>query len=95
MFRVQFAGSELAGLGPHQQTNLPPIPFAAYAPPRPPDVVTAAYLFAAEHPEAIYPTLEAGPPHLAAEAVAHPLLPAATAVGNDVSLGDRAPRETP
>lgn len=41
----------IASLGPHKQTNLPPIPFAAYAPPRPPDVVTAAYLFAAEHPE--------------------------------------------
>lgn len=41
----------IAALGPHKQANLPPIPFAAYAPPRPPDVVTAAYLFAAEHPE--------------------------------------------
>jgi hypothetical protein len=41
----------VAALGPHKQTNLPPIPFAAYAPPRPPDVVTAAFLFAAEHPE--------------------------------------------
>ena len=35
----------------HQQANLPPLPFQAYAPPRPPDVVRAAYIFAAEHPE--------------------------------------------
>jgi hypothetical protein len=38
-------------LKPHQQVNLPPLPFQAYAPPRPPDVVRAAYVFAAEHPE--------------------------------------------
>lgn len=41
----------VAALGPHTQANLPPIPFRGYAPPRPPDVVTAAYMFAAEHPE--------------------------------------------
>ena len=41
----------VAALGPHQQANLPPIPFRGYAPPRPPDVVTAAFRFAAEHPE--------------------------------------------
>jgi hypothetical protein len=41
----------VAALGPHQQANLPPIPFRGYAPPRPPDVVTAAFQFAAEHPE--------------------------------------------
>ena len=40
-----------AKLGPHKQSNLPPLPTQAYAPPRPPDVVRAAYLFAAEHPE--------------------------------------------
>ena len=40
-----------AKLGPHTQAHLPPIPFQAYAPPRPPEVVRAAYLFAAEHPE--------------------------------------------
>jgi len=38
-------------LGPHKQANLPPLPAQAYAPPRPPDVMRAAYLFAAEHPE--------------------------------------------
>jgi hypothetical protein len=38
-------------LKPHKQASLPPLPFQAYAPPRPPDVVRAAYVFAAEHPE--------------------------------------------
>lgn len=41
----------VAALGPHAQAGYPPIPFQGYAPPRPPDVVTAAYQFAAEHPE--------------------------------------------
>ena len=41
----------VAAIGPHKQANLPPIPFRGYAPPRPPDVVTAAFVFAAEHPE--------------------------------------------
>jgi hypothetical protein len=40
-----------AALGPHKQADLPPIPFAGYAPPRPVEVVTAAFQFAAEHPE--------------------------------------------
>jgi Protein of unknown function with PCYCGC motif len=40
-----------AALGPHKQANLPPIPFPGYAPPRPVEVVTAAYQFTAEHPE--------------------------------------------
>ena len=40
-----------AALGPHKQANLPPIPFPGYAPPRPVEVVTAAFHFAAEHPE--------------------------------------------
>jgi hypothetical protein len=38
---------------PHPQKTLPPLPFQAYAPPRPPDVVRAAYVFAAEHPEVL------------------------------------------
>ena len=38
-------------LRPHPQDNLPPLPFQAYATPRPPEVVRAAYRFAAEHPE--------------------------------------------
>src|SRR3954471_11613251 len=40
-----------AALGPHKQADLPPIPFRGYAPPRPVEVVTAAFQFAAEHPE--------------------------------------------
>jgi Protein of unknown function with PCYCGC motif len=38
---------------PHPQSKLPPLPVQAYAPPRPPDVVRAAYVFAAEHPEVL------------------------------------------
>jgi hypothetical protein len=41
----------IAAMGPHTQTSYPPIPFQGYTPPRPHDVVTAAYQFAAEHPE--------------------------------------------
>jgi hypothetical protein len=48
---IEAATKAIAALGPHKQNNLPPIPFRGYAPPRPPDVVTAAFLFAAEHPE--------------------------------------------
>ena len=40
-----------AKLGPHKQATLPPIPSSGYAPPRPLEVVAAAYQFAAEHPE--------------------------------------------
>ena len=40
-----------AKLGPHPQDNLPPLPFQAYAPPRPMQTVRAVYTFAAEHPE--------------------------------------------
>jgi hypothetical protein len=40
-----------AALAPHPQENLPPLPFQAYPPPRSPEVVRAAYRFAAEHPE--------------------------------------------
>jgi hypothetical protein len=44
---------EAARLGPRKQANLPPIPFQGYAPPRPREVITAAYQFAAEHPEVL------------------------------------------
>lgn len=40
-----------AAFGPHKQASFPPIPFRGYAPPRPPEVVTAAFHFTAEHPE--------------------------------------------
>jgi hypothetical protein len=42
-----------AKLGPHPQANLPPLPFQAYAPPRPMETVRAVYKFAAEHPEVL------------------------------------------
>jgi hypothetical protein len=42
-----------AKLGPHPQANLPPLPFQAYAPPRPMETVRAVYRFAAEHPEVL------------------------------------------
>jgi len=37
-----------AKLGPHPQATLPPLPFQAYAPPRPMETVKAVYRFAAE-----------------------------------------------
>jgi hypothetical protein len=40
----------MARYGPHKQDRLPPLPYDPM-PARPPDVVRAAYLFAAEHPE--------------------------------------------
>jgi hypothetical protein len=45
------APPQWAALGPHTQENLPPLPFQSFAPPRPAQVVQAAYRFAAEHPE--------------------------------------------
>jgi hypothetical protein len=48
---IEAMTNAVAALGPHKQANLPPIPFRGYAPPRPPDVVTQAFVFAAEHPE--------------------------------------------
>ena len=50
--RAAARAAALASLGPHKQASLPPIPFqVGYAPPRSTEVVTAAYHFAAEHPE--------------------------------------------
>jgi hypothetical protein len=40
-------------LTPHPQGNLPPLQFPAYPMPRSPEVVRAAYTFAAEHPEVL------------------------------------------
>lgn len=48
---IEQATQQVAAMGPHKQSNLPPIPFRGYAPPRPPEVVAAAFEFAAEHPE--------------------------------------------
>ncbi len=42
-----------AKFGPHEQFSLPPLQFPGYPPPRPPEVVRAAYTFAAEHPEVL------------------------------------------
>jgi hypothetical protein len=42
-----------AKLGPRPQATLPPLPFQAYAPPRPMETVKAVYRFAAEHPEVL------------------------------------------
>ena len=42
-----------AKLGPRPQDHLPPLPFQAYAPPRPMETVRAVYKFAAEHPEVL------------------------------------------
>lgn len=44
---------QFARLGPHPQADLPPLPFQAYAPPRPMETVRAVYRFAAEHPEVL------------------------------------------
>jgi len=40
-----------AAFGPHKQATFPPIPYSGYPPPRPVEVVDAAYRFAGEHPE--------------------------------------------
>jgi len=42
---------ENAKFGPHQQSNLPPLPFGLATPVRPVSEVAEAYTFAAEHPE--------------------------------------------
>jgi hypothetical protein len=42
-----------AKFGPHKQAKLPPLPFSPVPMSRPPDVVNAAYRFAAEHPEVL------------------------------------------
>lgn len=55
------------------------------------EALSALGTFAAEHPEAVYPTLAAGPPRLEGRGLAHPLLPPAQAVGNDVALGGTSP----
>src|ERR1051326_101230 len=44
---------EAAKHGPHPQADLPPLPFSAEPPARSPEVVRAAYKFAAEHAEVL------------------------------------------
>jgi len=48
---AETAAGAAAALGPHKQEHLPPLPRGNAPPPRSPEVVTAAYQFAAEHPE--------------------------------------------
>jgi uncharacterized protein with PCYCGC motif len=50
---IQANTEVVAKMGPHKQGTLPPLPFRGYAPPRPPEVVAAAFQFAAEHPEVL------------------------------------------
>ena len=47
--------------------------------------------YTAEHPDHVFPELAGGGPRLSGRAVAHPLLPADGAVGNDLELGADAP----
>ena len=51
--QAEEAARRALALGPHKQDQLPPVPFRDYAPPRPPQVVVAAFQFAAEHPEVL------------------------------------------
>jgi MutS domain V len=55
------------------------------------EAIAALATFAAERPDAVYPDLQPGPPYLSATGLRHPLLPADTAVGNDVELGGEGP----
>lgn len=55
------------------------------------EALGALATFAAEHPDAVFPTLVEGPPRLEGRDVRHPLLPADAAVGNDVALGGTGP----
>ena len=54
------------------------------------EALAALATFAAEHPDYAFPEFQVGPAHVGATALAHPLLPA-SAVANDVALGDAAP----
>ncbi|MEQ1869673.1 MAG: DNA mismatch repair protein MutS [Vicinamibacterales bacterium] len=55
------------------------------------EALCALATFAFEHPDDPFPVVDDGAPHLSAAGLAHPLLPAATAVANDVRLGGDAP----
>ena len=57
------------------------------------EALAALGTYAAEHADDPFPVIrEDGPASIMGEALAHPLLPAATAVPNDVRLGDLEPR---
>jgi len=55
------------------------------------EALSAIATYASEHPDHPFPDLVDGPPALEAVGVAHPLLPASTAVANDVHLGEAEP----
>ena len=55
------------------------------------EALAALGTYAAEHPEAVFPTFIDGPPQVTARALTHPLLPPGSAVGNDIALGADAP----
>ncbi len=57
------------------------------------EALAALGTYAAEHADDPFPViLEDGPAAITGEALAHPLLPTATGVPNDVRLGDQQPR---
>jgi len=51
------------------------------------EALAALSAYAFEHPADPFPTLADGPPRFAGEGLGHPLMPPATCVRNDVSLG--------
>jgi hypothetical protein len=55
------------------------------------EALSALATYAAEHPDDPFPEIIDGPAAFNADAVAHPLLPVAVAVANDVRLGARDP----
>lgn len=55
------------------------------------EALAALGTYAAEHPDAVMPTIAEGTPRFEATGLAHPLLPPTGAVTNDVALG-KAPR---
>lgn len=55
------------------------------------EALTSLGGYAAEHPADVYPEFVDGPPRLEAQSLTHPLLPAGTAVGNDLALGGESP----
>ncbi len=56
------------------------------------EALAALGTYTAEHGDAVFPVFVSGPPQLSARSLRHPLLPAETAVGNDVAIGNVAPR---
>jgi hypothetical protein len=54
------------------------------------EALSSIATYAAEHPADPFPEIAGGPPSFDAQGLAHPLLPAASAVPNDVQLGGGA-----